>query len=547
MKKFFNEDNARMNYKDYITLMFIIIIYGIFSFYRLGSFNNPNTFQNFQAMNSVIIKFDKLEDIIKMKVFNGDKNAVYQIYTSLDNKKYKFVTSVVGEGSFAWDDLRIVSKGKYLKLLFLEDSSLGEISFYDNNKKRINIKDIKYKDKKINTLTDEKDVIPKQISYFNSSYFDEIYFARTAYEYTKNLETYEWVHPPLGKLIQAIPIFVTQKMTPFNYRLMGNISGILMIIVMYYFGKLLFKERKYAIFSALLISLDTFHFAQTRIGTVDSHLVLFILCSLYFMCKFIKNKNNVDLFLSGLFFSLSISVKWTGFYGGLALAIIYFIYHIKDKKINFDFFIKGMLFFVFLPLTIYFGLYLMFPNNRINYTNNIENVIKQQQDIYNYHSKLESDHYFSSKWYTWPLGYKPVWYHNQVIDANRRETISAIGNIVIWWMGIISFLYLIIKFLLKKDRKAFFLIVVILSLFLPYSFINRQMFLYHYFPVLPFLILSIVLMFKDIVNKFKLNIIIPIYLITVFIFFLIYYPIISGMIVDNIYIDNLKIFSSWYF
>ena len=114
-------------------------------------------------------------------------------------------------------------------------------------------------------------------------------------------------------------------------------------------------------------------------------------------------------------------------------------------------------------------------------------------------------------------------------------------------MGIISFLYLIIKFLLKKDRKAFFLIVVILSLFLPYSFINRQMFLYHYFSVLPFLILSIVLMFKDIVNKFKLNIIIPIYLITVFIFFLIYYPIISGMIVDNIYIDNLKIFSSWYF
>ena len=29
MKKFFNEDNARMNYKDYITLMFIIIIYTI--------------------------------------------------------------------------------------------------------------------------------------------------------------------------------------------------------------------------------------------------------------------------------------------------------------------------------------------------------------------------------------------------------------------------------------------------------------------------------------------------------------------------------------
>ena len=152
MKGFFNEDNERMNYKDYITLMFIIIIYGILSFYRLGSFKNPNTFQNFKAMDSVIIKFDKLEDIIKMKVFNGDKNAVYQIYTSLDNKKYNFVTSVVGEGSFAWDDLRIVSKGKYLKLLFLEDSSLGEISFYDNNKKRMMIRYIMSLMTKINKL-----------------------------------------------------------------------------------------------------------------------------------------------------------------------------------------------------------------------------------------------------------------------------------------------------------------------------------------------------------------------------------------------------------
>jgi len=222
--------------------------------------------------------------------------------------------------------------GKYAEFQQCEEGNLEDERKYDavydeyiknlNSKDLIKIKNITYNEKKINTLTDEYNTIPTQISYMNSSYFDEIYFARTAYEYVNGIETYEWTHPPLGKLIQAIPIYITKNMTPFNYRLMGNISGIIMIIVMYSFGKLLFKKRKYACLSSLLMCFDTFHFVETRIGTVDSHLILFILLATYFMFKFTKYSNTKDLFFSGLFFSFSISTKWTGFYGGIAFTIL---------------------------------------------------------------------------------------------------------------------------------------------------------------------------------------------------------------------------------
>ena len=547
MKIFFSEKNEIMNCKDYITMIIIIILYGILSFYKLGSFENPNTFQDFKATDTLIIEMTNIENIVKMKTFNGSKNSEYQIYVSDDNKKYQYVTQILGEGSFAWDELRILTKGKYLKLLFIEDSSLGEIALYDNNKNQIDIKNITLNNKKkIFTLTDENQVIPKQISYYNSSYFDEIYFARTAYEYTKGLNTYEWVHPPLGKLIQALPIFITKKMTPFNYRLMGNISGILMLIVMYYFGKLLFKQRKYAILSSLLMALDTFHFAQTRMGTVDSHLVLFITCSLYFMCKFIKSYKTQDLFLSGLFFSLSISVKWTGFYGGVALAIIFFLNLIKNKKLSFINITKGLTFFVILPLTVYISLYLLFPNNRINHTSNLKKILIHQKDMFNYHSKLKSNHYFSSKWFTWPVVYKPVWYHNQEISTGQRETITSVGNITIWWLGIISIIYLLIK-IIKKDFRYSYLLIIILSLWLPYAFIGREMFIYHYFPVLPPLILSIVSMIKELISKTKIEIIIPFYLIIVSAFFIIYYPVVSGIPLEPEKIEKLKLFNSWYF
>lgn len=547
MKRFLNNSEEKITKADITAILIISICYSILSFINLGNNINPNTIHKADKTKSLIIELEKTEDIIKMKSFNGNLNANYQIYVSKDNKKYNYLTKVNGNGAFSWNETRLLTKGKYLKFLFIEDSTLGEIALYNNSKDLIKIKNITYNEKKINTLTDEYNTIPTQISYMNSSYFDEIYFARTAYEYVNGIETYEWTHPPLGKLIQAIPIYITKNMTPFNYRLMGNISGIIMIIVMYFFGKLLFKKRKYACLSSLLMCFDTFHFVETRIGTVDSHLILFILLATYFMFKFTKYSNTKDLFFSGLFFSFSISTKWTGFYGGIALAIIYFTHLIKSKRLNINYLFKGFSFFVIIPIIFYFSLYFLFPNNKIYYTNSVKKIIKQQEEMYKYHSSLESDHYFSSKWYTWPIAYKPVWYHNQIIDTNTRETISSVGNIVIWWFGIITTIYLLLKLLIKKDINCFYLLITILSLWIPYSLIKREMFLYHYFPVLPFIILTITNFFKDLENKIKVDFIIMSYLVFVVIFFIIYYPIVSGTPISNNRIENLKLFSSWYF
>lgn len=547
LKSFLNEQNTKLNIKDYIALGIILIAYSVISFINLGSTINPNTFLRVEKTDNIIIELKNQEDIIKMKIFNGECNAKYQLYSSTDGKKYAYINDYVGTGALSWQEERIISKGKYIKILFLEKSSIGEIAFYNNNKEIIKIEDVIYNKKHIKSLNDEQNTIPNKISYMNSSYFDEIYFARTAYEYTQGMETYEWTHPPLGKLIQAIPIYINNYLSPFNYRLMGNISGILMIAVMYIFAKELFKKRKYAIFASLLMAFDTFHFAQTRMGTVDSHLILFILLASYFMVKYTKNNKTFYLLLSGIFFGLSVSVKWTGLYGGIALAIIFFTHLVKNKKINIKNFLKGTLFFVVIPLFIYSSLYLIFPNNKLNHTTNFENIINQQKDMYNYHSKLNATHYFSSKWYTWPISYKPVWYHQEILNNDTKETISGIGNIVIWWMGIIGFLYSLIKLIRKKDKQSFIIVVSMLSLWLPYAFIGRVMFLYHYFPVLPFMMLGIVNLFKSIEEKYKLKYLIPLYMIFVIAFFIIYYPVISGIETPVSYIEKLRIFDSWTF
>ena len=545
IKKYLNYDN-KLNKIDFITILIIVLLYSFLSFYRLGSNISPNTFERVNKNDKLLIELKEMDDVIKFKIFSGEQNSKYKLYLSKDNIDFEYYGEIEGRGALSWDFIKPKIKSKYVLLEFTENSTIGEVALYNNSKEKIALNKITINSHQTDLLTDEQDTVPDKVSYMNTSYFDEVYFARTAYEYVENIPTYEWTHPPLGKLIQAIPIFITKHLSPFNYRLMGNISGILMIIIMYLFGKELFKKRKYSIFASLLMFFDTFHFVQTRMGTVDSHLVLFMMTSALGMIKYCNNKNMINFLISGIFFGLSVCVKWTGLYCGLGLAIIYFTYMIKNKEFNLKHILSGFSFFVVIPLIFYIGLYLLFPNNNINYTNNLKSIMKQQEQMYNYHSKLDAEHFFSSDWYTWPISYKPVWYHEAIVDTTSKETISGIGNIVIWWVGIVAMISLIPK-LLKKDKNSFYLLVLILSLWLPYVFIGRIMYMYHYFPVLPFMMLAITGLFKHIDEKYKLTYLIPIYLIFVIAFFIIYYPVITGNVVSIDYLKKIELFKSWYF
>ena len=71
------------------------------------------------------------------------------------------------------------------------------------------------------------------------------------------------------------------------------------------------------------------------------------------------------------------------------------------------------------------------------------------------------------------------------------------------------------------------------------------MFLYHYFPVLPFLYLAITNFFYQINKNSKKDWLMLAYMLLVIIFFIVYYPIISGTTVSNDYVENTKLFDSW--
>lgn len=182
-----------------------------------------------------------------------------------------------------------------------------------------------------NNIFDEQDTLKGLPSWWNSTYFDEIYHARTAYEHLHGTTPYETSHPPLGKVIMSLGIAIF-GMVPFGWRVMGALAGILMLPAMYLLGKQLTKKSSFAFAAALMLALDCQHFTQTRIATIDSYPVLFILFSWLFMLRFMQRdivrlpvkKLLPDLALSGLFMGLGIASKWIGVYSGAGLAVAFF-------------------------------------------------------------------------------------------------------------------------------------------------------------------------------------------------------------------------------
>jgi len=554
--------------KDLIIISIITILYGIISFINLGGFVDPQTFWHVESSGEYIVLQLEETDVSKIRHYTGPRFGKYKLYKSNNGEKFKFLQELEQTSVFAWGDIEVEEGFRYLKIEGqTPDSYLGDIQFYDAEG---NVIKAIAMDTNANYVIDEQDAVPDKISFMNSSYFDEIYHPRTAYEYVHGLDVYEWTHPPLGKLLMAIPVLVL-GMCPFAYRLMGNLAGILMLPVIYILAKDMFKDRKYAILAVIIMACDNFHFAQTRLATVDSFLVLFIMLSFMFMYKYISlaDKDNIKLklkmlFFSGLFMGCSIATKWTGCFAGLGLAIIFFAKLIKtnviDKfelnknGINIKFkekkwtkettiiILSCIAFFVIIPIIIYLACYI--PDKNVS---TLEDVWNLQINMYKYHSELVAEHPFTSNWYTWFIMKKPVWYYSGTVGAGQHSTISGIGNPIIWWTGIAGMLYILIKGMKKLDSKCWFIITVILTALIPYLSINRIMFMYHYFPVLPFMMLSIVMLIKDIESRIKFKKIYLIYIIIIIAVFIYFYPVVSGMTVPEKYIESTKWLDSWYY
>ena len=571
---------------DYLLLCGIVLVYSIIAFVNLGDIKAPQTYYKpSSAGDTFTITLENLETLTEIDYYCGigdvDTNPGISFSYSLDGSNWTDLpeTACKLNSVFCWEVQTLEPiQAKYLRgISESEDYMLFELGLRTQNGTLASIANINgTSDANYKAMADEQDCVTNAPSYKNSTYFDEIYHPRTAYEHLHLMPYYETTHPPLGKLMMSVGIMLF-GMSPFGWRCIGTLFGVLMLPVFYLFLKRMFGRTRYSVIGTLLFAFDFMHFSLTRIGTIDSYPVFFILGMYYFMYRFgvsaltwgrgqkVSYKKMLGfLALSGLCMGLGCASKWTAVYASVGLAVIFFCIMFltaregKQHSLHLRFgafFTKTclwcLLFFIVIPAVIYTMAYL--PISMVDgYGNAIQAMLKNQAYMLDYHSTLGGTHPYSSQWYTWPFVYKPMWAYQAPetsIAPDQIGCISIFQNPLLSWMGIAAFFYSLYIGWKKRDKRVLFLLIGLLAQYLPWMFVKRYALQYHFFATLPFLIFFVMYAFQDLEKRIpRFGYTTAALTAACLILFIQFYPVISGLPVSRFYAETiLTWFPSWVF
>ncbi|MBN1823237.1 MAG: phospholipid carrier-dependent glycosyltransferase [Endomicrobiales bacterium] len=580
-----------MEHRDWLTVTAMTFVYLLICLYNLGTTIVPKTgIITDRYDETFTVNFGRQVQLSTIYLYWGVSkgDAKVSFYYPAGKGDFKKIDQmeIKAPSICRWDAVSAHKKLSRLKVnIHLPGAAVNEIVFFDFGTKKP-IRDFYIEDKTatleksgpLKNLFDEEYALYKNYPFFQSgTIFDEVYYPRTAYEYLRKKEPTNWMHPPLGKLLIA-PGIIVFGMTPFGWRIMGVLFGVSIILLMYVFAKRIFANTFYAFSAAYLMMFDFMNFTHSRTGLLDVYLVFFLVLMSYLLYLYFEGdfsyagraKNPWLLFCAAFFFGCAVSIKWSAVLtaAGFAAVILVkdisgYIEHVgkldpadeKQKKTAGTLLLRRAAFlissFTLIPAAVYllaYAPYIAMPDAG----HTIMNVVKSQWNILKYHANLSVFHGYCSTWWQWPLMTKPLLLYRSAQDylhPGRQSVIFIMGNPAVWWVSIAAVplaVYLAFK---RREEKIAALLTVLGFTYIPWIFAhNRPAFIYYFYPAIPFCIFAIVYVmkwFSETYPRFRnLSIF---YLGIVEFLFIVFYPVISGMLVRTFYIEQFKWLKSWYF
>lgn len=493
--------DSRLTARDFFCMAAFTLIFGICIFYRLGSLHTPETFETIKVgevgENEIVLQFDGEQPISGISVYLGYKGKREISFSVYDRSTdtWEIVKSRYSvESAFCWNNVEIDRTVSSLGMVLMEDKAqIMEIVCLDDAGEPVlpaNAADYPQ-------LFDEQELFIREPTYYDETMFDEVYHGRTAYEFLHGLSIYENTHPPLGKSIISIGIALF-GMNPFGWRFMCALFGTLLVPLMYLFARKIFCRTDIACLSAVLLGTAFMNTTLSRIATIDILVAFFSMLMFLGMYGYTQalseNKpmwqQRLWLLSGGISMGLAVAIKWTGVYAAAGIAVLFFwfllehIGGIKGIKEHRSFLVKTGLWCVLCFIVIPFGIYTLsylpfvkaYPDKGL-----FGHMIANAALMLSYHSSCVFDHPYSSEWYQWLYGSKPLADSRVYFADGTVSVVMTFLNPLLAVGGLIALLHQFYLWKRKHCRRALFLIIAYASMLLPWLFVHRTVFVYQYF------------------------------------------------------------------
>lgn len=400
--------------------------------------------------------------------------------------------------------------------------------------------------------------------------FDEVYSPAFAWKILQG-EAFFDVHPLLAQLPHTLGLLLFGD-TPFGWRFSAWLWGTLFIVGIGVLGSALTGRRLVGVLASLLATLDIAYFVYGRTGLPDMFLLMTAVWALafFFLSCRATSRGRALLFalLSGMFFGNFVATKWFGI-GGIALIGLWLLLaSIRPEVLPLPKVSPWLypVMFILVPVTTYllwtvplvgvperipalvgesffeggcaFGRQ---PATTAAPTSWLGRVVHWHCTVWNYHAHLTATHPYGSPWWSWPLLKHPVlFYLDSATKPERR--ISATGNPAIWWVSFALVWFTVLLLVVRINRRrpknlsealrAFtpdlidlWLVIGVFLFWLPWAFITRVTFHYHYFLSFTFSLLLLARWLARLAERPTLRPLMVGYLGLVLVSFLALYPI----------------------
>ncbi|WP_017445921.1 phospholipid carrier-dependent glycosyltransferase [Gayadomonas joobiniege] len=347
--------------------------------------------------------------------------------------------------------------------------------------------------------------------------FDEVYFARFSYLYIQETPFYH-SHPPLAKYVMmaAIKLYYAmpftesidfantefEQLNPLSYRWINAVLGVLTCLMLAKIVHLLFNQHSLTLLVFAFTSIDGSLVVASRFALSNAHILFWGVLSLLWLILLLKRPCWFYLIALALSLAAVVSVKWNGaVFIVIVISSLLCTYYgrfnstelslktIAHKK--FWIYLIGLVTIIPVVYTL-----VWIPDLKLNQK---YDFIETHQQFFSYHKdRVSTDaHPYCSKWYSWPLMYRPISYHFEKIkDPQSKQTtcfknIHSFGNPFLYWFSFISVLAVTARLiwlavskpaLLSTSNNHFLLFATggYFASWLPWSMVSRCTFLYHY-------------------------------------------------------------------
>lgn len=331
---------------------------------------------------------------------------------------------------------------------------------------------------------------------FRTLVFDEVYFARFGRNYLAGVPFFD-AHPPLGKYLIALGIWLGGGFHPWGYRWLNAAAGSLIPVAVALLAYLLSRRRQVGLVAGTFVALDGFFLVESRYALINVYLVLFgvmaQLCWLWGQQQY-GRRRWWALMGTGIALGACVAVKWSGLGFLLGLWLVWLVHRWSTPHQRQHYTTMQMM--VILPVVV-FSVYslLWLPHLLLQPHASLWQIHVQ---IFNYHRSVTSTaHPYCSPWWSWPLMLRPLSYFFQRVQT-LSEVVPVVGpplpmaatawvygvhamfNPPLLWLSTLAILAMIPRGWSSLGGQ--FLLLNYGANLLPWALVSRCLFLYHYLP-----------------------------------------------------------------